>query len=286
MRAVGAGPDDTTTSAWSTHVTGSVESVDDHGDTEGTATAVRLPSTTSGELETAGDVDYFSFELESSGTLTVYTTGPTDTVGVVTSPSGLRQEDDDSGDDRNFSIVVSGASPGTYYVAVRGYGGSSLGGYELHTSFSTGGGGIAGQISRQELEEQLASWPQDFTVFGPYDMRTTMQQGTSTTMEICVRDHACEDGDRVAILFGRPGEEIFNGEIFNEWQCRSRPVRVGYAYPITVIALNGTGFKGLCNHANVNTGEIRVRLGNNRVSHEWETTGGAGSITAVNVRAR
>ena len=144
VRAVGGSLEDPITSGWTIHVTGmttgAVGGVDDHGDTEGTATPVRVPSSTGGELETAGDVDYFSFELESSGTLTVYTTGPTDTVGVLTGPNGLREDNDDSGDGRNFSIVVSGADPGTYHVAVRGYVGTTLGDYELHTEFSRDGG--------------------------------------------------------------------------------------------------------------------------------------------------
>ena len=144
VRAFGGSLQNPIRSEWTVHVTGmttgAVGGVDDHGNTEETATRVRVPSTASGELEAAGDVDYFSFVLESSGTLTVYTTGTTDTVGVLTGPDGLRETNDDSGDAGNFKIVVAAANPGTYHVAVRGYGGTSLGAYELHTSGSPSGG--------------------------------------------------------------------------------------------------------------------------------------------------
>ena len=122
-------------SAWSSHVIGMTAAVsDDHGDTEATATRIRVPSTTEGELETAGDVDYFRFRLLSTGRLAVHTTGTTDTVGVLTGPNGLRVSNDDSGD-TNFRIVVAEALAGDYHVAVSGYR-TSTGLYELHTTLS------------------------------------------------------------------------------------------------------------------------------------------------------
>ena len=116
-----------------------VAAADDHGNTEGAATTVSAPSTTDGELEIAGDVDYFHFQLLSSGTLTVYTTGTTDTVGVLTGPNGLEETNDDSRDSSdgdNFRIVVPQASVGQYYVSVTGYG-SATGPYELRVIVTT-----------------------------------------------------------------------------------------------------------------------------------------------------
>ena len=43
---------------------------DDHGDTRATATVVQAPSTTAGDLEEAGDRDWFRFELPGAGRLT------------------------------------------------------------------------------------------------------------------------------------------------------------------------------------------------------------------------
>ena len=107
---------------------------DDHGDTESTATVIGLPSITQGEIEVSGDADYFRFQLRSSARLTVYTTGSTDTVGVLTGPNVIASNDDgESGS--NFQIVVPSASPGTYFVGVTGFQ-SERGRYELHVEFS------------------------------------------------------------------------------------------------------------------------------------------------------
>ena len=124
-------------SAWSSHVTGmTVAATDDHGDTERAATRIGAPSSTEGELEAAGDVDYFRFQLRSSGRLAVHTTGTIDTIGLLTGPNGLRESNDDSGEGTNFRIVVAGASPGDYYVAVSGYA-TSTGLYELQVTLTT-----------------------------------------------------------------------------------------------------------------------------------------------------
>ena len=139
VRAVGGTTDTRLVSGWTIHVAGMTAAApDDHGDTEGAATTIGVPSTTDGELETAGDVDYFRFQLGSSEVLTVHTTGTIDTVGVLTGPNGLQESNDDAGDGRNFSIMVEDAPPGDYYVAVRGYG-SGTGLYELHVTTSLPG---------------------------------------------------------------------------------------------------------------------------------------------------
>ena len=135
-----------------------VAAADDHGDTESTATAIHVPSTTDGELEIAGDVDYFRFQLASSGALTVYTTGTTDTVGVLTGPNGLRESNDDSGDRSNFRIVVQGAPAGDFYVAVTGYS-SQTGGYELHVTVDTN----AAPAAPTNFMAQVTT-PPDFTI--------------------------------------------------------------------------------------------------------------------------
>lgn len=109
---------------------------DDHGDTEASATPVDVPSTTDGELEFSDDVDYFRFRLNSSGgRLVIHTTGSADTAATLFGPSGLRLEDDNSGDLLNFRITVSDAAAGAYYVAVRpALGGILLGEYSLHVA--------------------------------------------------------------------------------------------------------------------------------------------------------
>ena len=103
---------------------------DDHGDTVETGTAIKVPSTTEGNLERERDRDYFLFLLESPGTLSIETMGGTDTFGEVTLPRGDRRSDDDSGEGANFRIEFVAAASGEYSVVVRGSDGAT-GPYEL-----------------------------------------------------------------------------------------------------------------------------------------------------------
>ena len=50
-------------------------------------------------------------------------------------------------------------------------------------------------------------------------------------------------------------------------------------------ALNGTGYKGACNYADSNTGEIRI-TGENMETQVWNQRGGAGSQARIIVEAR
>ena len=109
--------------------------VDDHGETESTATRIGVPSGTGGKLEQPDDVDVFRFYLSSVGRLHVETTGPTDTVGELRGPDGLQYGDDDSGKFKNFWIEVVNAPAGDYYVDVWGYG---TGRYELQLTVDYG----------------------------------------------------------------------------------------------------------------------------------------------------
>ena len=99
-------------------------------------------------------------------------------------------------------------------------------------------------------------------------------RGTTGTLEICVRDHECEDGD--AIRVDVDGRSIFSGEIVNEWDCQTLEVRGGERYEVELTALNGTGYKGNCSYIDENTGEIRV-TGENTETQVWRHRGGAGS---------
>ena len=104
---------------------------DDHGDTVGTATRVDLDSSMVGELEVAGDRDFFLVDVPSGGMLTVETTGGTDTFGYLAGGSledGV--EDDDDGDGTNFQIREP-VSTGLYVVEVTGFG-DDTGGYTVH----------------------------------------------------------------------------------------------------------------------------------------------------------
>ena len=100
-------------------------------DSDGTldgATPVDLGSSTDGSLS-EGDEDLFVIEMSDSGTLTVYTTGSTDTYGFIFDSSGdVLAENDDGGEGWNFRVSAS-VSAGTYYIQVGGF---ETGDYTLH----------------------------------------------------------------------------------------------------------------------------------------------------------
>ena len=104
--------------------------------------------------------------------------------------------------------------------------------------------------------------------------------GSQQEVRICVRDHECEDGDKVRVSVN--GDRVFSGEIDNQWACADVEVRSG-SNSIEMYAINGTGHKGPnCAHNDVNTGEIRVE-GKNIQSQSWRHRGGAGSKANLNV---
>ena len=72
-------------------------------------------------------------------------------------------------------------------------------------------------------------------------------KGTTGSLEICVRDHECEDGDKISVDV--EGRTIFSGEIVNDWACHTLEVRAGESYAVELTALNGTGYKGNCSYA-------------------------------------
>ncbi len=99
-------------------------------------------------------------------------------------------------------------------------------------------------------------------------------KGATGSLKICVRDHECEDGDKIRVDV--EGRTIFSGEIVNEWDCQTLNVRGGESYVVELTALNGTGYKGNCSYIDENTGEIRV-TGENTETQVWRHRGGAGS---------
>ena len=111
---------------------------DDHGDARSAATRIPVNSSTNGELEIRGDVDFFRFEVPpSGGSLRIETSGPTDTVGTLYLPDGTTIFSDDDGVDNNFAIVTV-VPGGTYFVEVGGFENSATGPYLLVVSFSGG----------------------------------------------------------------------------------------------------------------------------------------------------
>jgi|GEM_PF-1562892 len=86
-------------------------------------------------ISPAGDNDYVRLNPARSGTLTVYTTGSTDTYGyLLNSACQTLTYNDDISYPSNLNFRISRrVTAGTYYVRIRGYG-STTGLYYIHTS--------------------------------------------------------------------------------------------------------------------------------------------------------
>ena len=124
--------------------------------------------------------------------------------------------------------------------------------------------------------------PDDFANNDIQDFHTRIS-GDSGELQICVRDHECEDGDRIRLTVD--DRRVFSGEIDNDWDCNAIEVKPGQRYSVELEAINGTGRKGNCNFADVNTGEIRVS-GDNTQTQSWRHRGGTGSRARIIVEAR
>ena len=142
--------------------------VDDHGNDTGSATSISCNSTTSGDIETGGDLDYFQLNV-GTGVITAYTEGSTDTYGYLYDSAGnIIAQDDDSGAGYNFRILES-VGAGTYYIAVKHYSSSGTGTYTLYvdcevTYVITASDGPGGTISPSGDVEVSAGGSQSFTI--------------------------------------------------------------------------------------------------------------------------
>ena len=112
-------------------------SEDDHGDTVAGASPAVVGSQVAGEIDGGADADVFRIVALRRGTLTVYTTGPVDTVGRLKREDGSTiafNDDADYPNDANFRIEADVAR-GVYYVKVTGYDESETGSYRLVVEF-------------------------------------------------------------------------------------------------------------------------------------------------------
>lgn len=108
--------------------------LDDHGDSFLCASSLTVGgSSVSGQITYASstaDGDMFTFELSSSATVTITSTGSTDVTGTLYNSDGdILDSDDNGGSSPNFQIVESLAA-GRYYVRVEGVG-TTTGSYSV-----------------------------------------------------------------------------------------------------------------------------------------------------------
>ena len=120
---------------------GQALSLDDHGDTRDTATKIGVDSRTAGRINYPGDNDFFRLQVGTAGTLTLYTTGSTDTYGYLLNAQGgeLARNDDATVTNKNFRIKRS-VAPGTYFVRARHALSSGTGAYTLAAEFTAANG--------------------------------------------------------------------------------------------------------------------------------------------------
>ncbi len=103
---------------------------DDHGNSITSATSIN-PGNYPGRIEIANDIDYFRINVSRTSTVTVYTSGSTDSYGsLLNSNGGIIAQNDDYGSDINFRITRA-LSSGVYYIAVRHYSTRGTGQYSL-----------------------------------------------------------------------------------------------------------------------------------------------------------
>ena len=125
--------------------------------TRATAASVALNTTASGRIATGGEVNYFRLAVTAAGTLTVTTTGSTDTIGELQDANGtVLASDDDSGAASNFSITrVVGI--GTYFVAVRTFLSTATGSYGLGVAFTATPGTVVPPVGPSAPASRLAN---------------------------------------------------------------------------------------------------------------------------------
>ncbi|NLL05589.1 MAG: hypothetical protein GX270_07340 [Clostridiaceae bacterium] len=96
------------------------EMMDDHGNSLESATNISVGDEVAGSIKSAGDEDFFSVKIPTSGEYRFETRGNTDTEGYIYDEDGNELfYDDASGDNYNFRIDQSFEGGKTYYVKVK-----------------------------------------------------------------------------------------------------------------------------------------------------------------------
>ena len=90
----------------------------------------------SGSISFAGENDVYRIDVPGPGTLSVHSTGTTDTYGHLLNSLGEELiTDDNGGEQYNFSLSYS-VSQGAYYLKVRHYSASGTGDYGIVSNFT------------------------------------------------------------------------------------------------------------------------------------------------------
>lgn len=109
---------------------------DDHSNTFDSATEITIGTDVSGQINPAGDIDFFKFTPAQSGSYSFTTISDQDTYGYLfDADKNQLTEDDDGGIDANFLIITQPLQAGqTYYIKVRMYSSDQIGNYQLNVT--------------------------------------------------------------------------------------------------------------------------------------------------------
>lgn len=107
----------------------------DPGQDDGTGPIrLAISDTRAGSIDEIGEIDVYTFTLNSSQTIVIQTEGNTDTIGLLVDANGaMITEDDDNGEATNF-LIETNLAPGSYGLAVAGYDLQETGPYRLNIS--------------------------------------------------------------------------------------------------------------------------------------------------------
>ncbi len=95
-------------------------------------------SATPSRINTAGEVDFYRFDVSSFDEVTIETSGNSDTFMTLYGPNDatdLLVQNDDGGDNLNSKITLN-LSTGTYFVSIRLYSPTLTGNYSVEVSSS------------------------------------------------------------------------------------------------------------------------------------------------------
>ena len=253
---------------------------DDHSNTRSGAINLSLGDSRSGRIETGGDVDYFKVEVSSSGTLTVYTTGDTDTYGSLQNSSGSDlASDDDGGSDNNFRIEHT-VTPGTYYIRVRGYGSSTTGSYTVHARFQSSGGGSARPdlvVESPSVSDNTLTTEQSFTL-----RATVRNRGDGRSAATTLHYYYRSDDSTISRLVGRDNVSGLSASATSaESIDLTAPPGAGtYYYGACVESVNDESDTS----NNCSTG-VRVTVSSDGGGNDDHSSGGGGNDDYSNTRS-
>ncbi len=198
VRAVSANGD----GAWSSTATGQPA---EFGDSVETAGTLLLNSLVRGVINVVGDLDAFKVELSTAGHYSFYTTGSTNTIGVLLDDQREEIDQNDNGllsrFDTNFYIAAA-LDPGTYYLLVSGYG-NETGKYALRAEASPD------SSSRSDAVPLPIDGTAEETFSGESDEDFFKLQLTQRT-DVALRSTG--NRDTVAVLTNSSGTEIASSD--------------------------------------------------------------------------